>query len=137
MSNESQILPVRPKYHSTTFTYLQWQELYNKEKPFEVFAKIPGDAKDQRWTNQVFKNGPLENVEDVRGNEAAYTLDKHGFAFRRNISSLVDFDDHDAVERIYFPEMEALILREVEDAKKVFIFNWEVSLQIPKQQKLW
>lgn len=110
------------------FEYLQWQELFRKEKPFELFLNIPNTATDARRTNLAFRAHDFEDVEDVRGNERTFELDKHGFQFRRHKSQLDNFSNAQAVESSYLKEVEDLVKREVNGADKVTIFEWRVRL---------
>ncbi|KAI9795222.1 MAG: hypothetical protein M1833_007304 [Piccolia ochrophora] len=69
-------------YETTQLNFLQWQDIYNTEKPFELMTDIPADAPDQRRTNLVFHSVGEQKIRDVRGVEDRYSLDAHGFAYR-------------------------------------------------------
>jgi hypothetical protein len=64
-------------------------------------------------------------IEDARGREDAFTLDRNGFQFVRSASKVADFYAPDEVERIYYPEVEAL-LRDTLGARRVKIFDHTV-----------
>lgn len=116
------------------FEYLQWQDIFNYEKPFQILIdKIPRDAPDQRRTNCTFLAGKEELVEDVRGEFDKFSLDKHGFTYRVHESQLqgADFEDKKKVEEIYLPECEEIIRQTAENVDQVHFFNWVVSLQCP------
>ncbi|WP_114814867.1 CmcJ/NvfI family oxidoreductase [Paraburkholderia kururiensis] len=49
-------------------------------------------------------------------------LDRNGFELRRHASALTDFSDPAAIERVYYPESEALLKR-CTGAKRVVIFD--------------
>ena len=107
--------------------YLDWQDLYNTEKPFQIFSLVPDhDLPDTRSSNLVFKEGDTEVIHDARGMEPAFCLDKHGFAFRRHKTQMRDFEHAEAMESIYLPEVEALIKKEVEAVDQVYLFDWRV-----------
>ena len=110
-----------------SFLYLDWQELYNTEKPFQIFSAIPEHAIDQRATNLVFKAGPPEHINDIRGNEASFSLDVHGFAVRKHVTSLQNFENVSEIESVYLREIEELLKSEVEDVDQVFLFDWRVG----------
>jgi hypothetical protein len=114
------------EHETATFTYLEWQVLYEKEKPFEIFIQIPEDAEDKRWTNQFFKQGPRQHIRDLRGNEDSVSLDQNGFEYRKHAFKFTDCDNNDAIAQEYLPEVERFIMDEVEGAERVHIFNWEV-----------
>ncbi|KAI1081702.1 hypothetical protein F5B20DRAFT_52948 [Whalleya microplaca] len=61
-------------------------------------------------------------VRDITGEEDKYTLDSHGFQFRRHASKAQDFHDPEKVEAEYYPE-SAQLLKEVTGASRVFIFD--------------
>src|ERR1700761_1352888 len=65
----------------TSLIYLKRLELYNHEKPFELFTQIPVDVLDQRSKNTDCEPG-ITRIYDIRGNEGRFNLDDHGFAVR-------------------------------------------------------
>ena len=109
-----------------SISFLQWQDLYEVEKPFQIFIDIPEDAEDQRDTNLVFQRVYL-TVHDVRGIAAKFSLDSNGFKYRRHIMKTTNFADRKNVEQSYLPEIEELLKTEVEGADRVFFFDWRVS----------
>jgi hypothetical protein len=65
-------------------------------------------------------------LEDLRGQEQKFTLDNNAFATCQSIESGLDrdgFSDDDAIKRVYYPEVEALLLRHVQGAKRVLLFD--------------
>ncbi|HXZ07450.1 MAG TPA: CmcJ/NvfI family oxidoreductase, partial [Paraburkholderia sp.] len=50
------------------------------------------------------------------------SLDRNGFELHQHVSALTDFSDPAAIERIYYPESEALLKRAT-GAKRVVIFD--------------
>jgi len=108
-----------------TLKFLDWQELYETEKPFQIFINIPDEAEDKRTSNLVFEDVEVA-VHDVRGREKDFDLDTNGFRFLKHSSILDDFHSKALIEDIYLPEVEALLRKEVEDVDKVFFFDWRV-----------
>lgn len=107
--------------------YLDWQQLYEIEKPFQLFSAVAqADLPDQRTTNLVFREGDLECIHDVRGTESQFTLDKQGFTFRRHHTLVEDFSRREDVEDFYLPEIEDLLRREVNGVDQVYFFDWRV-----------
>jgi hypothetical protein len=108
-------------------SFLKRLELYQYEKPFEIYMDIPSDAPDQRAKNTKFewKN---QLIQDIRGRSDQFSLDEHGFAIRHfaatldphEISHKLDVEDH------YLPEVERLIRKEICDVDQVFFFDWRV-----------
>lgn len=105
--------------------FLQWQSLYEEEKPFQIFINIPEDAEDQRHTNLVFEKVSLY-VHDVRGHPWDYSLDTNGFMYRQHNTNMTNFSDRKAVREKYLPDIEALLKREVQGADQIFFFDWRV-----------
>jgi hypothetical protein len=60
-------------------------------------------------------------IHDMRPFADAFTLDHEGFELLRH-ETAADLDDDDAVEKVYYPEIEAL-LRAVTGASRVVIFD--------------
>ena len=105
--------------------FLQWQNLYEEEKPFQIFINIPEDAEDQRNTNLVFEKVSL-HVHDVRGDSQDFSLDTNGFMYREHTTHITNFVDRKAIRERYLPEIEALVKSEVEGADRIFFFDWRV-----------
>jgi hypothetical protein len=64
-------------------------------------------------------------IEDARGRESEFTLDRNGFALVKAPTTVADFYDPEEVKRVYYPEVERL-LREKLGADRVFIFDHNV-----------
>lgn len=105
--------------------YIKWQDLYEREKPFQIFIDIPKDAVDQRYNNLEFENKE-EIFFDVRGREQEFGLDDHGFTYRHHHFEFDDFEDRTSVESRYLPMVEQFLRNELEDVGKVFFFDWRV-----------
>lgn len=110
---------------TTSLNFLQWQRLYEEEKPFQIFINIPKDAEDQRNTNLVFRKVTLK-VQDVRGHLENLSLDANGFMYRQHTTKMTSFRDRKIVGENYLPEIEALLKREVDGADHIFFFDWRV-----------
>ena len=107
--------------------YLDWQDVYAKEKPFQLFSVLPNSSLDgERTTNLVFKEGQVEFIRDVRGEESLYSLNDQGFAFKVYPTCLRDFSVRENIEKAYLSEMEELLKREVEGVDEVYFFDWRV-----------
>lgn len=64
-------------------------------------------------------------IEDGRGREREFTLDRNGFALVRAPSRVADFYSEEEVRRTYYPELERL-LREQLGASRAVIFDHTV-----------
>ena len=116
-----------PSNEQAILNYLDWQDVYAKEKPFQLFSVIPNSSlAGERTTNLVFREGQVEFIRDVRGEESLYSLNDHSFAFRAYPTSLRDFSVRGNIENVYLSEMEDLLKREVEGVDEVYFFDWRV-----------
>ncbi|KAK0510643.1 hypothetical protein JMJ35_007075 [Cladonia borealis] len=61
-------------------------------------------------------------VQDIRGREDQFTLDKNGFQIYRHESKEKDFTDDEQIKSVYYPETEQL-LKDATGASRVFIFD--------------
>ena len=109
-----------------TLKFLDWQELYSNEKPFQIFIDIPDDAVDQRGSNLVFKDIQVP-LKDVRTMPDHFSLDDNGFIYRKHKTNISDLADRETVETIYLPEVESILRKEMEGVDRVFFFDWRVS----------
>lgn len=108
---------VQPKPLTTTLHYLK----RGAEKPVRYVNDPPPGV--PAW-NGI--DDPREiRIEDARGREAQFTLDRNGFQYVRSASRVVDFYSPEEVERIYFPEVERLV-RHTLGASRVKIFDHTV-----------
>lgn len=71
---------------SATFSYFKYNPaVHDHEKPFEILINIPSidnDPQKFKRTNQEFKDCNTI-VEDVRGSEDQFTLNKHSVCWRK------------------------------------------------------
>ena len=61
-------------------------------------------------------------IRDLRPRAGALSLDREGFVLRRHRTGVADLYDDDAVKQVYYPEIEALLRREL-GASRVIIFD--------------
>ncbi|KAI4135899.1 MAG: hypothetical protein LQ341_005823 [Variospora aurantia] len=72
-------------------------------------------------------------IQDLRGRESAFQTSVHGFAALQNVSSRATrqtFEDEAAIEEIYYPEVEALLLEQT-GAQKVLLFDHTIRRATP------
>ena len=107
--------------------FLQWQELYKEEKPFEIVTDAIQGSENRR-TNLVFGTNGQQTVRDVRGREKdRFALDNHGFAYESKPCPFDGYDDKQRIIEEYLPWAESIIKHEVGDSGCIFIFDWRVS----------
>src|SRR5215472_18472132 len=78
-------------------------------------------------------------IEDARGREGEFTLDRNGFALVKASTAVDDFYAPGEIKRVYYPEIERL-LRGRLGASRVFVFDHNVrnatreGLAVPSRQ---
>jgi hypothetical protein len=102
--------------------YLKWQDIYLTEKPYLALMDVPEGV---RRSNMLFEDGPVEEINDIRGREDQFDLDTHGFMIRKCPLQTKVFD-RESIESLYLKEVESLIYQEIADVEKVVCFNWQV-----------
>jgi len=110
-----------------TIQYLKWIDLYRTEKPFQIFMDIPPEVQDQRSTNLSFEPKQVP-VQNIRGFEGKFELDKHGFIVRSLGNGAACLSDRKLdvklIESKYFPAIEELLRKEVEGVDQVHLLDW-------------
>ncbi|KUJ19901.1 putative 7 alpha-cephem-methoxylase [Mollisia scopiformis] len=111
--------------------FLKWTDLYLSEKPFQLFLDydIPVDLQDQRTTNLNFEDKRVF-VENMRGREKLFELDKHGFLVRDfavPVPLQGQIIDEDTVMSTYVPAAEKLLRTEVIGVDRLFLLDRRVS----------
>lgn len=112
-------------FETANLTYLKWTELYNKEKPYQIFSSfhLPEDLPA---SNLHFESEAEDKIYNVRGEEERHSLDDHGFQFLSHPSVVTKFDSPSEIEQKYLPEVEALIRAQMKDVGYVYMFDWRV-----------
>ncbi|KAI1158216.1 hypothetical protein F5B18DRAFT_665361 [Nemania serpens] len=72
-------------------------------------------------------------IEDVRGRESEYTLDRDAFQIILDVpeSKEADFLDDDAIKANYYPEVEQLLLDSIPGSTRIFLFDHTVRRADP------
>ncbi len=91
------------------------------EKPVYYRAEPPPGV--PRW-NGIDEPHDIR-IEDARGRESEFTLDRNGFTLVKASTAVADFYDPEEITRVYYPEVERL-LRDRLGASRVFIFDHNV-----------
>jgi len=112
-------LDIMPKAQNVTATlhYLK----RGAEKPARYVTEPPPGV--PRWNG--IDDPHAVTIEDARGREAEFTLDRNGFALVKAPTAVRDFYSGDEVKRVYYPEVERLLL-ETLGASRVFVFDHNV-----------
>ncbi|KAF2271736.1 uncharacterized protein EI97DRAFT_437523 [Westerdykella ornata] len=93
------------------------------------YVEVPKDGTPQRnfgtdWHDVV--------IDDLRGQEEKFTLDNNAFAVVSNVpSNEYDFQDDEKIKKVYYPEVEKLLLENLPGAHKVLIFDHTIRRSNP------
>jgi hypothetical protein len=93
---------------STEIYHLQELSRYASEKPYTMrYVPEGGTA-----VSNVLREKHVLSVKDVRESKHEYTLDRNGFMVSRLPASLdyEIFESQEEIEKIYFPELETILL---------------------------
>ncbi|KAH8888363.1 methyltransferase-like protein [Thozetella sp. PMI_491] len=76
-------------------------------------------------------------IEDARGREGDFTLDRDAFVFVRNVapSAERDFADDDSIKANYYPEVEQLLLDQIPGSNRVFLFDHTIRRAQPNAHR--
>jgi len=108
---------VSPKSVTATLHYL----VRGAEKPVRYVDEPPPGAEGYNGIDD-----PHEvRIEDGRGREVEFTLDRNGFALINAPTRVIDFYSPDEVKTVYYPEVERLLKQQL-GASRVFIFDHTV-----------
>lgn len=100
----------------------------------ELHYLIRGAEKPARYVMEPPPGVPAWNgiddphpvlIQDARGRESEFTLDRNGFALLKAPTRVSDFYDPDQVRSVYYPEVEHL-LRQQLGASRVVVFDHNV-----------
>lgn len=89
--------------------------------PHNYVEPLPG-VPQRNWGD----NWTEVEISDLRGKEQNFTLDNNAFDTYQNIKSGLsreDFSDDEAIKRVYYPEVEELLLKNVQGAQRVLLFD--------------
>ena len=122
---------VAPKTLTSTLHYLE----RSTERPARYRIEPPPGV--PRW-NGI--DDPREvRIEDARGRESEFTLDRNGFALIKAPTAMTDFYSPDEIKRVYYPEVERLV-RDTLGASRVSVFDHNVrnatrpGMPVPSRQ---
>jgi hypothetical protein len=113
--------------------YLKWDPkfdlVYGTEKPYEMNMQRPEGFPR---TNMETELGPEEVIHDIRASHCPFSLDEHGFAYRRNPMEVANWEKLD-VERDYLPSIERMLQAEFGDNAVIKVFQWRVCSGVSSQ----
>ncbi|KAL8958517.1 MAG: hypothetical protein Q9193_004444, partial [Seirophora villosa] len=106
-------------------SYLQWQEVYAVEKPYQIFLAFPEDVPEEKTSNLEFGLGDTELIRDLRAADTRFSLDEHGFTTATMELCPHSFSE-DEINNRYIPELCEMVKKST-NADRVISFDWRVS----------
>ncbi|RHZ49457.1 putative methyltransferase [Aspergillus thermomutatus] len=98
--------------------------------PFNYVETPPAGLPPRNYGEKVHK----VSLTDIRGHEADYNLDTHAFQVLQRIPTATTystFDSDSEVKRLYYPEVEQLLLQHLPGAQRIIIFDHTIRRQHP------
>ena len=113
---------------ATTAELVFYQPPEDGSAPFN-YVESPPEGMPQR----NFGAEPHQvEINDLRGRESEFDMNVNGFGTIQGIESKEkEFTDDEAIKENYYPEVEKLLLDNVEGAHKIFIFDHTVRRSDP------
>ncbi|KAK0613639.1 methyltransferase CmcJ [Immersiella caudata] len=118
--------------------YLKRLDLYQKEKPFQLFIPVDENGPGPRSSNLEFEMKEQTFV-DIRENLRDFSLDTHGFEVGMRPTALApaDFHSRDTVETRYFEEVKDILKNIDGGYDEIFIFDHRLrDAAVPKEEVL-
>jgi hypothetical protein len=102
-------------------------------KPFNYVEKPPEGQPQNNYGTESHD----VSIDDIRGHEEEYNLDRDAFLVVRNVtpSAEAEFEDDDSIKAKYYPEVEELLLKHVPGSNKVFIFDHTIRRSTPNANR--
>ncbi|RVX66550.1 hypothetical protein B0A52_09426 [Exophiala mesophila] len=121
---DSSYIPRGPVTSTLNF----FQDPVDGSKPFNYVEPQPEGQPQRNYG--VFEQEV--QINDLRGHEKEYNLDKDAFQVISGVSSQeTEFTDDDHIKKVYYPEVEQLLLDNVPGAHKVTIFDHTIRRSNP------
>jgi len=103
-------------------------------KPFNYVEQPPPGEPQRNFGEETV---PV-TIEDIRGHENEFTLDANAFAALRNVPSQMsykDYNDDETIKRVYYPEVEKLLLEKVPGATQILLFDHTIRRADPNAHR--
>jgi len=101
-------------------------------KPFN-YVETPPEGEPQRNFGEELHT---VEINDIRGRESEFNLDTDAFQAIAGIpSEEKDFTDDEHIQKVYYPEVEKLLLEHVPGAKKVTLFDHTIRRSDPNASR--
>jgi hypothetical protein len=101
-------------------------------RPFNYVEQQP-EGKPQRNFGEAWHD---ITIHDLRGQEQRFTMDNNAFATASNVASDEhEFNDDERIKKVYYPEVEKLLLANVPGANRVLLFDHTVRRSDPNASR--
>lgn len=114
------------KHERRHLMYLQWDEKFRKEKPYQIVSENIPELDHLARSNIKMAAGPEELITDIRGREETFSLDDNGFRIMKHQFSPINYQSNEDVENVYKSDVESLLKEKMSGVDKVVFFNWRV-----------
>lgn len=103
------------------------------EKPYNLVTGKQNAPNSRNFSDESH----TVQINDARGREDSFALDKHAFTILRNQpeSAETEFLDDDKIKERYYPEVEKLLLDQVDGAKRVYLFDHTIRRSDPEANR--
>ncbi|KAF1921222.1 hypothetical protein BDU57DRAFT_592107 [Ampelomyces quisqualis] len=110
-----------PPFQTNRLKFIRNQPLYDHERPYMILAHT---EEGQQRTNVEYETGPVQTIQDARGREESFTLDKHGFAFVKANTEMDECLSRDRIEILYLAQMRGMLKGHLDGADHVEFIDW-------------
>jgi hypothetical protein len=138
LNSTRNIVPINQRFSSTAatmtsgvFKYMD-TESFDKTAtvhPSKAWAKVDGPGWSFKLKDYDF------NVNNIRGRESEFSTDISGFSVYHSPANEKAFTDEAAVRNGYYPEVEALLRKQLPGIKKVVFFDHTIRKHDPSSAR--
>ncbi|KAI1422107.1 hypothetical protein F5Y12DRAFT_764559 [Xylaria sp. FL1777] len=103
----------------------------------QVAFNYVGTPPDGEPQHNVEKSWHEVTIEDVRGRESEFNLDRDAFQIIKDVpeSKEKDFTDDESIKANYYPEVEKLLLDHVPGSNRIFLFDHTIRRADPNASR--
>lgn len=97
-------------------------------KPWNYVEKPPEGSPQRNYSEDQHE----VNLNDIRGREQDFDINVNGFGVVQGVESEEkDFTDDEHIKKVYYPEVEKVLLDNVPGAKRIFLFDYTIRRSNP------